>query len=71
MGILTNTIRDLRKQRKRTMKELRRLDYALRILGSIDRIGVRGTRRRMSAAARRRISQAQKARWAAARKKKG
>jgi len=63
MGSMTNVVQQLRKERQRAQKEVHRIDAALAALGSLS---VNGTKpkRILSAAARRRISLAQKKRWA-------
>ncbi|SRR5216683_8175611 len=70
MGNLSGVVKRLRKERERAQKEVERMDAALAALGSSksDR-PMSGHRRTMSAAARRRISLAQKARWAKTRSK--
>jgi hypothetical protein len=61
MGSLSDVVQQLRKERGRAQKEVHRIDAALAALG----LSVNGTRpRKLSAPARRRISLAQKARWA-------
>jgi hypothetical protein len=78
---LTNAVRQLKKEREQARRRLEQLDTALKALGGVgdlNRGSVRtrttsGKRRPMSAAARKRIAAAQRARWAkwkAARKKK-
>ncbi len=78
---LTKAVRQLRKEREQARRRLEQLDTALKALsgvGGLNRGTVRnrtksGKRRPMSAAARKRIAAAQRARWAkwkAARKKK-
>jgi hypothetical protein len=52
-------VQQLRKERERAQKQVQRIDAALAALGSVNSNGTRT----MSAAARRRISLAQKARW--------
>jgi hypothetical protein len=73
---LSRTLAQLRQERSRTQKELDRLDGAISALG---KLGARSAparsskpraRRKLSAAARKKISQAQKARWAKVRKQK-
>jgi hypothetical protein len=74
---LRQLIKQLRKERNRAKKEFERLEAAL---VAMEKVGardfrrvarrVRKGRRKFSAAARRRIAQAQKARWAAIRKSK-
>ena len=66
---LTGIVHQLRKERGRAQTELERLDAALAALGSLDgtqRVVVGGHKKRhhLSAAARSRISLAQKKRWA-------
>jgi hypothetical protein len=60
MANLSAVVSQLKKERERVHKEVQRIDAALSALGS----STNGTRPRMSAVARRRISLAQKARWA-------
>jgi hypothetical protein len=55
-------VQQLKRERDRAQKEVQRLDAALAALGSVSSNGT--SRHTMSAAARRRISLAQKARWA-------
>lgn len=70
MANLSKVVNHLRGERERVAKELARLDEAIAVLGKLDgrgsRGGVRGVgmRRRLSPAARRRIAQAQRERWA-------
>ena len=66
---LTGVVQRLRKERDRTHAELKQLDAALVALGSLDgteRVGIGRHKKRhhLSAAARHRISLAQKKRWA-------
>lgn len=78
---LTKAVWQLKKEREQTRQRLEQLDTALKALsgvGGMNRTSVRGRtiarkRRPMSAAARKRIAAAQRARWAkwkAAQKKK-
>jgi len=60
MGNLSGVVQHLRREREQVQKQLQRIDGALAALGS----NSNGTSRTMSAAGRRRISLAQKARWA-------
>lgn len=53
-------VQQLKKEREHTQKQLQRIDEALAALGSVSSNGTRT----MSAAGRRKISLAQKARWA-------
>ena len=61
MGNLSVVVQWLKRERDRAQKEVQRLDAALVALGSGSS---NGASRIMSAAGRRRISMAQKARWA-------
>jgi len=63
MGNLSAVVEELEKERKRAQKEVQRIDAALSALGSLSSNGS-SRQHTMSAAARRRISIAQKARWA-------
>ena len=63
MKHLNAVVQQLKRERERTQKQLQRIDEALAALGSSSN----GMSRTMSAAGRRRISLAQKARWAKAR----
>jgi hypothetical protein len=73
-GIMLNLItavRQLKKERERARREVGRLDEALKILGSLGSLNPRlrrvqtiARKRTMSAAARKRIAAAQRARWA-------
>jgi hypothetical protein len=56
-------VQQLKKEREHTQRQLQRIDAALAALGSVRS---NGASRTMSAAARRKISLAQKARWAKA-----
>jgi hypothetical protein len=72
MANLSKALSDLRAERKRVAGELESLDQAIGVisrLGSGSNAGGRGARklrakRRLSPAARRRIAEAQKLRWA-------
>ena len=70
MANLSKVVNHLRGERDRVAKELARLDEAIAVLGKLDGRGSRGgargvgMRRRLSPAARRRIAQAQRERWA-------
>jgi hypothetical protein len=73
MANLSKALSDLRSQRKRMADDLEKLDQAIAVLGRLDSggngrggRGVRtsGVKRRLSAAARRRIAEAQRLRWA-------
>ena len=69
MADLTKALRQLREERSRTQKQLKRLDEAIVVLGKVvsgsggQKNGRHGPRK-LSVAARRRIAEAQKARWA-------
>ena len=77
MTNLTGVIRQLQKERQRVHGEMKRLNAALAALGSpgslegSQRSFAPKARRPMSAAARKRISAAQRARWAKWKKNKG
>ena len=63
MGNLSAVVRELKTERERAQKEVQRIDAALAALGSLSSNGL-SRQHVMSATARRRISLAQKARWA-------
>jgi len=58
---MSGIVKWLRSERERAQKEIQRINAALSALGSV---GSNGSGHTMSAAARRKISLAQKARWA-------
>jgi len=58
---MSGVVQQLKQERERAQKEVQRIDAALAALGTVSS---NGSLRTMSAAARRRISLAQKARWA-------
>jgi len=72
MSNLVKVVAQLRKQRDDAQKRVEQLDQVLAALGSLDGLRARGRspkrigrkRRTMSAAARRKIAAAQRARWA-------
>lgn len=64
MGNMSVVVRQLRTERERAQREVIRIDAALAALGSPSSNGSNRGRHSMSAAARRKISLAQKARWA-------
>jgi hypothetical protein len=73
MAKLTAALKELQQERVRAIEQVKRLDEVIAALGKlVTRNGGRGAgspraavkRRTMSAAARRRIAAAQKARWA-------
>jgi hypothetical protein len=63
MKHISGAVQQLKKERVDVQKQLQRIDDALAALGSVSS---NGASRTMSAAGRRRISLAQKARWAKA-----
>jgi hypothetical protein len=63
MGNLSVVVMQLKKERERVQKEAQRIDAALAALGSVS-ANSSSHLRTMSTAARRKISLAQKARWA-------
>ncbi len=74
---LDQMLTQLRQERSRTQKELARLDGAISALQRLvrdhstpARASKQRARRKLSAVARKKISQAQKARWAKMRKQK-
>jgi hypothetical protein len=64
MGNLSIVVRQLRTERERAQSEVHRIDAALAALGSASSNGSNLGGHTMSVAARRKISLAQKARWA-------
>jgi hypothetical protein len=70
MADLTKALRQLREERSRVQNQLKRLDEAIVVLGNVvsgsgrGQINRRHAPRKLSVAARRRIAEAQKARWA-------
>jgi hypothetical protein len=66
MDVFRGVVKLMRRDRARAVKEIARIDAALSALG----YGAGPRRRTLSAAARKKISLAQKARWAKAKKKK-
>jgi hypothetical protein len=65
MSDIAKTLQQLRQERSRTEKQLSGLDEAISVLGKLVTGGTGRTgKRRLSVAARRRIAQAQKLRWA-------
>jgi hypothetical protein len=76
MPNLTGTLSQLRDERRKAQMQVQKLDEAIsvleRLLGRKGGRGAAGTgpKRILSAAAKRRISQAQKARWAKFRQQK-
>lgn len=68
MANLLNALQQLRQERSRAQAEVEKLDEAISVIESLNGSGVsrKGTRatRFVSAASRRKMAQAQKARWA-------
>jgi hypothetical protein len=64
MANLTGVVQQLKKAHAKARGEVERLGAALAALGNLTVRGPAGKRRTLSAAARRKISIAQKARWA-------
>jgi hypothetical protein len=70
MGTIAETVKDLVQERSRMAGQVRKLDKAISVLRKLDGSGPSGARksvgkrRPMSAASRRKIAAAQKARWA-------
>ena len=71
---LTGTVKMLQGQRAQVQKELVKLDKAIAVLRELDQTNSappsNGKRRTLSAAARRKIGKAQKARWAKVRRER-
>ena len=73
MTNLSSVVSQLRDERTQVQGQLERLDQAISLLGNLNN-GSRSTRggtRNMSAASRKRIADAQKARWAKWRRQQG
>jgi hypothetical protein len=72
MGNLNNALQELRAERKQTQLHVEKLDQAISVIESLNGSGTsRNTKqptRIISAASRRKMAQAQRARWARARK---
>ena len=70
MSNLTDVVQGLRKERDQLQRRIQQLGEALKALTSLDGVGRQGSphasrkRTTMSAAARKRIAAAQRARWA-------
>lgn len=75
MATLTRALDELRTERKKAQHRVEKLDEAITVIDGLlvarngDRSGSARPKRTISAAARRRISLAQKARWARVRQK--
>lgn len=71
MTKLAGVVEQLKEEREQTRKMLEQLDTAIRVLGGWASSGSIGRpRRKLSAAGRKRIAAAQRARWAKVRRKK-
>lgn len=72
MGNLINAIQELRAERSRAQSQLEKLDQAISVIESLNGTGssqkTNQTARVISAASRRKMAAAQKARWVKARK---
>jgi hypothetical protein len=64
MAQITEIVHQLRKERARVHAELQKLDQAIAALSQVSGANNKGRIRTMSAAARKRIAAAQRARWA-------
>lgn len=72
MGQLGAVLEQLKQERQRLQNELKQLNQAIRALAGVGKsTSQRGSHRVISAAARKRIAAAQKARWAKFRAKAG
>jgi hypothetical protein len=73
MGTLGNALQQLREERKQMQSQVEKLDQAISVIESLNGSGTarQGNQptRIISAASRRKMAQAQKARWAKAREK--
>jgi hypothetical protein len=71
MGNLTNALQELREERKQMQSQVEKLDKAISVIESLNGSGTvtqaNQTTRVISATSRRKMAQAQKARWAKAR----
>ena len=72
MGNLTNALHQLRAERREVQLQVEKLDQAISVIeslnGSVAAVRANQPTRIISAASRRKMAQAQKARWARARK---
>jgi hypothetical protein len=72
MGNLTNALQELRAERKQAQTRVENLDQAISVIESLNGLGTFGKAnqptRIISAASRRKMAQAQRSRWARARK---
>jgi hypothetical protein len=76
MSNLNSALQQLRDERKQAQAQVERLEHAISVIEGLagNSYATRGTKRRrgsLSPAARKRISEAQRARWAARRKRAG
>jgi hypothetical protein len=73
MGNLNNALQELRAERKQAQLQVEKLDQAISVIASLNGSGTFGEAnqptRIISAASRRKMARAQKARWAKAREK--
>jgi hypothetical protein len=73
MGNLANALQELRAERKQAQLQVQKLDQAISVIESLNGVGTLGKSnqptRVISAASRRKMAQAQRARWAKAREK--
>jgi hypothetical protein len=72
MGNLGSALQQLRAERKQAQSHVEKLDQAISVIDSLNGFGTFGTTKQpgriISAASRRKMAQAQRARWARARK---
>jgi hypothetical protein len=72
MGNLNNALQELRAERKQVQEHVEKLDHAISVIESLNGFGTvwkaNPPARIISAASRRKMAQAQRARWAKARK---
>ena len=71
MGNLTGALQELRAERKQAQLQLEKLDQAISVIESLNgsgKLGKNQPTRTISAASRRKMAQAQRERWARARK---
>jgi hypothetical protein len=73
MGNLNNALQQLRAERKQAQLQVEKLDQAISVIESLNNSGTFGTTKQptriISAASRRKMAQAQRARWAKVREK--
>jgi hypothetical protein len=71
MGNLSSALQQLRAERKQAQVQVEKLDHAISVIESLNGVGTSGKAnqptRTISAASRRKMAQAQRARWAKAR----